>query len=272
MSTQTVLKSSSTYLARAEFHDSFVKVQSPNEPMKAISWDDFTRIYNESILGKKSEESKAATSTETCLMPMNVIATKDHFKKGDLVKKEITMFFPEMVAPLNYMSGDKKTVYNNFKWPNIIITCTLNLNQKNNLWGLGRTKFFSTDKRSDELEITGPIYEHQNSKRIWTLPLPNMHGDGSMCFGKNSIPSTYNRNDLRDLTWLYVMTTTSSFNSDLSIPGIGTGRDGIKSFLNEVNTVLKVFPYWRLPSAPWKSEEEFNKSRGLTTEPTKEKS
>lgn len=259
---QSPVTNSPGYIARVEFHDSFVKVQSPNEPMKAISWSDYIKVYDEGILSKKSEEAAKSTSEEICLMPMNVIATKDFFQKGELVRKDITMFFPEMVAPLSWGSS---VVFNNFKWPNIIVTCGLRLNSKTNLWALDRTRFFTTDKRSEELDIKGPINDRSHSKHIWVLPLPNMHGDGSMCFGKNSIPTTYSRSDLRELTWLYVMTTTSAFNNDLSIPGIGTGRDGIPAFLKNVAEKCKTFPYWKLPDSPWGSEKEFYEARGITT-------
>lgn len=124
-------------------------------------------------------------------------------------------------------------------FPNIVITHRLN--KANNKWNVTKTSFFATDRNIGQLPTT-PIDVIDRRNGIWSLPLPNMYGDGRMCYGQNSMPSGFVDDNFKALDWYFKVLFSTPFNGDLHIPEV---RSTPENWMEELSK-CKVFPYYRL--------------------------
>lgn len=231
--------------------DDFVKVDFDNDTSKTISWEDFIEGFLNAYKPRATGEDKLEV-TQTLKLPPNTFIQQYSNKGKDLT---ISMYYDEAVHALKYArdtgnKGIRRHV------PNMVITCKFQLNDKTKMWALRDARFLCTYLRFEELgEVTRPV--STATKGFTALPLPNMYSDGKMCYGSNSIPSSFPKNDISGISWLYTMTVESIFNNDLSIPGI---RHEIAQWMNEIKEKKhECFPYWEVSGmeGPTSSKKEY---------------
>lgn len=86
-------------------------------------------------------------------------------------------------------------------------------------WQISVVKYFITDRTKTELISAGTFFRSvSDTDRILQVPYPNFYNTGSMCYGKNSVPSLF-RKKLQGLDYFYRIIYNSPFNDDLGIKG-----------------------------------------------------
>jgi hypothetical protein len=145
----------------------------------------------------------------------------------------VLCYYPERVTEILYY--DKRI---KIPFPNLIIHHKLRI--KSPSWNVYDTNYFITNKTVPE--IPSEFISFADPKKgIFSVPFSNFYGgDGKMCYGRNSMPFSFNQN-LRALDWYYQVIFNSPFNDDLGIHGTRT-RVSVSSWYNKLEGLNK-FPY-----------------------------
>ncbi len=212
-------------------------------------------------------ESEQESSKNPFLLPPNVYL----FHPGKKFT-EIGMFYRERVVPQVVFKYDDEEVHKDFRLPNIVISVKLKTSKdprnKDIAFALSDVRFFATDGGPLSLPrrlLTAP----SDRDHIWALPLPNMYPEAKMCYGQNSLISTYTR-DLRPLHLLFRMIHESPFNSDLHIPSLSE-ESSPRNWLRKLSEESKEsYPYRLLrhfnPEKHEQNQAEFQYIATSTTE------
>ena len=166
-----------------------------------------------------------------------------YFAKGAGII-ELTFYYPECIQDIIYGDTKRKSVV-----PNILISHSMKLKGSNE-YTLNDTKYLCTHKSIEQLPRK--FYWEPDSRIFTTIPFTNTYGDGKLCYGYNSRPSSITPPDFRPLHWYYHMLFTTPFNNDLGIPGIRSGSPYRSSFgswykhLAKLAEEKKPFPYTEL--------------------------
>lgn len=147
-----------------------------------------------------------------------------------------------------YYPGEKRTIEliersgskakkHKIPFPNIIIN--FDLKQENDRWVVTQARYLCTDKKLSQLPLKRVDTGDEN---IWILPMPNTYSHGSMCYGRNTMPSGFTDN-FRGLDWYFQFLFSTPFNTDLSIPSIKGG--GVVPWISLLSSKDE-FPYDQL--------------------------
>ena len=247
------------FLMKALFQDTYVNIEDNNGNTKNASYKDFFSGAL-GIFSDKLDNSELQSESESIVWPVNtVLSTSESvtLQNGDLKKVlKLVVYFPAIVTDLHHRSTKVK----NCHLPNILIQFVLNKvlkkgsDNKTVRWGVRSANYFCTPLSMDELNLERVIAGTDPRRGIYALALPNMYSDGRMCYGENSVPSSFEDN-LRGLSWYNELIPESPFNSDLSIPGLSSSPDCLP-WLRELPKSA-TFPYWKLHGSPWSNEAEF---------------
>jgi len=152
----------------------------------------------------------------------------------------LSCYHPEKMMEITHAYDGYSTVTDKYTipFPNTIITFKLGLDS--GLWKIQDVKYFCTNKKVTQLPEDTIITEPNYAEGIWTMPFPNYYGDGRMCYGRNTMPTTFT-NNLRGLDYYYQVIFGSPFNNDL---GIGSTEQRIdpKNWFKKLSKLTE-FPY-----------------------------
>ncbi|MNK27622.1 hypothetical protein D3C87_459840 [compost metagenome] len=204
------------------------------ETEKRISYEDFKTILN-TALGRREDEK-----LDGFHLPSNCF----YFAKSASAI-QISCYYQERTADIKYMSSTMT-----IRVPNIIISHTLT-RHPGGVMKLTGTRYFCTDVPVNRLPQDKFINQVENSKRIFLNPFSNTYNEGHMCYGGNSMPQTYNDNNLRGLDYYYQFLFNSPFNNDLGISAVSNTY--VENWYMDLADVAKQpdpkFPYNRLRGA-----------------------
>lgn len=189
-------------------------------PEKTISHTDFLSGYQRAF-SKKIKEEQAVSDGAIRRFPRSLISMVE-----DQNSMVCVLYYPARIMP-KVKYHDKYESKNNLEienvpLPNVLIRVFLKkVKDRNDIsikWKLDGTGvyFYATD-RSPLSVPDGFLKGRENAPHIWTLPMPNIYSEGRMCYGGNSVISTFTDN-LTTLDYYYRMLEESPFNNDLSIP------------------------------------------------------
>lgn len=247
------------YLLKALFQDTYVSVEDKHGNKKNASYSDFFSsaigLFSDQLDNTDLQLEKSNIS-----WPINTLASStstEMTQAGDLKRTMLfTVYFPAFQVELRHRS----TKYKDCSMPNILITFELTKTIKKGVknstakWDVRKATYLCTPLELHEIDIPKPVVSRDHRKHIYTLAMPNMYGDGRMCYGANTIPSSFD-DDVRGLTWYHNLLFESPFNSDLSVPGLKNGCE-CPSWLGRLRD-KSTYPYWQLSNSPWDSEREF---------------
>lgn len=170
---------------------------------KKITLGDYSRV-----IGTLVDETDQDLTGTTIRYPSSI-----HSSSKTNTGYVVNLYFPGKPATLRHSNGRSYSIM----LPNVMIRVTLNeIKSKRGEFSLGDIKWFATDKPAISLDTAWPSGPN-SSDHIWTLPLPNIYSNGSMCTGGNRLPSVIYL-DWTILDTLYHdLLLGSPFNNDLSI-------------------------------------------------------
>ena len=205
-----------------------VEVKMPSGVVKAISIIDSKVALDKGL-------TVEAVESDPIFLPSNCFIFAKSIFNGI-----VQCYYPERKHKVKFDNtrGEGGKSEYNIIFPNVIITHTLVVDRDK--WKRTDTKFFATDKRVGQLPLE-PIKNENTAAHIWTLPMPNMYSGGAMCFGRNTLISAFDKNNLRGLDWFYKILYTSAYNSDLSVPSLKRGTNPV-DWLDFLSTQDK-YPY-----------------------------
>jgi hypothetical protein len=145
--------------------------------------------------------------------------------------------------------GDKKHNKNiEITMPNVIISHYMK--KVKDQWVIQWSKYFCTDLTVPQLK-PGFIDDINPRGHIFLFPMSNTYEDAKMCYGNNSMPSSFPINNLRGLDWYYQYLFESPFNDDLGIKAVrGYYVNEWYSLLNKCAKEGTSFPYTKLANYP----------------------
>ena len=197
---------------------------------KKITYEDFQAIMSKAL------DVRTNNTIEGFSLPSNCF----YFAKSG-TEIQLSCFYAETIAEIKFGSGKYKV-----KFPNVIISHKLRKMAGNN-WQQQGARYFVTDKKVSALSKKF-IYQIDNADRVWLFPFPNTYGDGSMCYGGNSMPFQFNAGNLAGLNWYYQFLFESPFNADLGLRAV-SGESSITGWLEKLSNCAKEekpFPYENL--------------------------
>jgi hypothetical protein len=154
----------------------------------------------------------------------------------------ISCYYPEKIKKVTFGSSPVSSF--EIPFPNTIISHFLK-KDVGDRWMLNETYYFATSKNPGALSTTH-IKKPDHKEQIWALPMPNMYGTGTMCFGNNTMPRQFDKN-LRGLDWFYAVLFNSPFNGDLGVPSTRSYARSPAGWLKKLSE-FKAFPYDLLSS------------------------
>lgn len=201
------------------------------ETQKLVSHEDFF----ESI--RNAMQKKVSVQSEKFLFPPGVVQFEQFPNEVRIVT-----YNPEKIIQAKFSRGESyRPSVHTIPLPNIVIAFRLKRNS--NGFSLSESHFYATDMSFGEIQGL-EHFEYGGRNRLWKLPLPNVFGDGRLCFGNNSMPNIFPENDFRQLGWYYKFLEETPFNSDLSIPDVPDWHNA-RDWINKLET-FKTFPYHML--------------------------
>lgn len=189
-------------------YENWVELTMENGVSKAISMQNFFDILTTAL------STTAKTTMSDYILPANC-----YLFSISGTEMKVSCYYPAKAREIKYISGQStKPTEMTIALPNIIIAHTLKKREPG--WQLVSTLYLCTD-----LGVNGIPTKHMvgpsKKDRIWNLPLPNMYGDGRMCFGQNTLLVNFTDN-LRGLDWYFKVLYESPFNNDLGIRGVSS--------------------------------------------------
>ena len=168
-----------------------------------------------------------------------------------------TFFFARTVTRIQlscyYAGGIRNVKYNSFDRPSVIpnIIVSHSLVKSGDSWSVNVSRYFSTDRPVSGLPNRF-INAVSPSDHVFGLPFTNTYSDCHMCFGGNSMPSSFRSNNLRGLDWYYQYLFETPFNDDLGLYAV-QNRPQPSAWYHELATLAaegKPFPYHKLVGYP----------------------
>ncbi len=199
---------------------------------KHIALEDLQATLN-SLLGVTSNQ-------EVVALPFNCFLYSQ-----SKTRIELSCYYPEKMMEISHISRENgRSVKYNLPFPNTIISHSLNKRDSN--WVVERSKFFCTNKSVSDLSDSQVLFTPNFGNGIWSMPFPNFYNDGNMCYGSNTMPSSFSKNNLRGLDYYYQVIFRSPFNDDLGLSSVGSHSSPQLwfKFLSELKT--EKFPYKNL--------------------------
>jgi hypothetical protein len=213
----------------ARFFDTHVEIEVSGVT-KVLSHVTFKEMYDRVM-------ERDATVMSPLVLPSNTISF------GKTVSAvELNTYWPETIFNVKFKSSRDSLREENYEipFPNILIYFQLTL--QGDKFKLVRSKYFCTPKRPGELfKSAGFIRDVDQRSGIYPLALPNIFGDCRACFGRNVMPDGF-VDDFRALDWYYLFLHQSTFNTDLTIPGVASGFSSPLTWMDKLAENQK-FPY-----------------------------
>lgn len=216
-------------------YDTYVEV-TVSGVKKLLSWPTFKELFD-----------RVMTREETVLDPIIMPSHALTFGKTPTVI-EVNTYWPESKVKVQYLdkydTGNKPITYE-VPFPNILLYFKLTL--RGEVFNVDTAKYLCTPHPVGKLLNTTPkFFREANPKEgIYVLPMPNIYAEARACYGQNSMPQGF-KIDFRGLDWYYLFLHNSTFNSDLSVPGVGRSYNP-KDWLIHLSKLDK-FPYDLLTS------------------------
>lgn len=241
-----------------DYHDNFVSLRYSDGTARRISWKDYVEGFNSAFMSRVASGAQEETvvASVTTRMPANCVSMHEQDMGNTLF---FTLYYPSARYDLQFNDGGKIKNIESVLLPNIVIIVKLAKNKSTNLWARQSTIYYATPKVWNQIRDMDLIAQESHRDHIWKLPLPNIFSNGGMCYGKNSVPNTFDGSDFRGIDDLHRVIFDSPFNNDLSIPSL-SGYSGSKMGWLTKLSKQKVFPYWLLAGSGWDNEEAFLKS------------
>lgn len=187
--------------------ESSVRIDLGGGTYKYISIEDFMKIL--STASSKVREDVVVGYQ----LPSNVF-----FLASSGTNLYLSCYYPGGVKNLKYQRGSSKEVLDRpSAIPNIIISHKIAI--ESDKLTMQSSQYFCTDLPVSSLPgefLTRPAHE----KRVFLLPFTNTYGSANMCFGQNSMPTTFTNGVLKGLHWYYQYLFESPFNDDLGLNAI----------------------------------------------------
>lgn len=215
-----------------------------NGRTKTINIDELLLLLNkhsELMGGTQREFSSIPTVLPTGCVSINISPTR-----CDLI-----IYRPENIRTVRFTTDKQRTpLPYKIPFPNTVIFINLvSTDGKVYEASPGRVVYRCTPLSSAEfvsknIVNTSTIRDNTDSASgVYYMPFPNMHEQGTMCFGANAGPSSVNITDLRRLDMFYSILADSPFNTDLGLRGVN--RDNFTTLENyfEKLTEFQSFPY-----------------------------
>ncbi len=212
-----------------KFFDTHVEV-TINGVEKVLSHAAFKELYDRVM-------EVETTALAPMVMPNNVIT----FGRTTTAM-EFNTYWPEAIFTVKFKParGDDRVKEIEIPFPNVLLYFHLSL--QGDSFMVSRAKYFCTPKRAGELFPVPEFIREPDPKRgVYPLALPNIYGECKACYGQNTMPGGF-KTDLRALDWYYLFLHQSTFNTDLSIPGVSDGNYNPADWMQKLST-LDRFPY-----------------------------
>jgi hypothetical protein len=181
------------------------KIMSDPENPKIISTEDFHSALTDSLKGLSQEN-------DAILLPPNCYIISQS-------KKTISLncFYPGKRVDITHQVGQTSQRYN-IPFPNVVISQTLNSDE--NSWVLSSTKYYCVARDPYDAEFPSALDLSLAPGMVWLMPFPNMYEDARMCFGQNTTPQRFPKDNLRGVGVYYSILTNSPFNNDLGVKSV----------------------------------------------------
>lgn len=198
---------------------------------KPISLVDFRRILD-------SVSGVSQSALKPIALPYGCFA----FSKNESTMM-VSCYYPGGKKTITHEAGVSGPKKYNVAFPNLIITHTLKP-AKEGIWKVSETKYFATPKTVPQLPTDKFLTQSSPSLGAYHLPFTNVYDNDTLCYGRNTMPLTYNEDNIRGLDYFYQILFISPFNNDLGIRGV-KGSKQPASWYKELSE-LEVFPYDQL--------------------------
>lgn len=178
-----------------------------------------------------------STALAPMVMPNNVIT----FGKTTTTM-ELNTYWPEAIFTVKFKPrrGEDRTENLEVPFPNVLLYFHLTLNGDSFM--VNKARYFCTPKRAGELFPIPEFIREPDAKRgIYPLALPNIYAECRACYGQNTMPGGF-KTDLRALDWYYLFLHQSTFNTDLTIPGVTNGDYDPSVWMSKLSDMDR-FPY-----------------------------
>ncbi len=181
---------------------------------------------------------KDSTVMTTMILPSNVIAFG---KTASTI--EINTYWPEALFDVSFKPDRWVNAVEKLRIPFPNILLYFHLTMQGDVFNVSRAKYFCTSKKPGQLFQTASfIREPDSSMGVHPLALPNIFGECRACYGANTMPGGF-KDDFRGIDWYYLFLHQSTFNTDLTIPGVsGSSMSNPSNWMKHLST-LDAFPY-----------------------------
>lgn len=184
-----------------------VRVDLGGGTYKYISIDDFMKIL-----------STASSKVRKDVVVGYQLPTNVFFLASSGSNLYISCYYPSGVKSLKYQRVSNEPVLDRPSvMPNIIVSHTINI--ESDKLKVQSSQYFCTDLPVGSLPgefITRPKPE----SRVFLLPFTNTYSSAQMCYGQNSMPTTFTNGVLKGLHWYYQYLFESPFNNDLGLNAV----------------------------------------------------